>query len=70
MDKKIQEARKFWNGGRGQLLQAQALYFYSKNAPESSDRDDIAWILETLFPQMLDMFVTEDKVKEELQDEG
>ena len=46
-----QKARELLEGPRGNYLIAQAFHYYCEHAPDTSNREDMAVILETLWPQ-------------------
>jgi hypothetical protein len=68
------DPQEFMWSGRGQLILAKALHYaikYIGSLPEaekpSSDRDDMLFILNNLFPEHADLFRHIDKRKLELR---
>lgn len=51
-----QRAHDLLTNPRGNYLIAEAFHFYMENGPDTSNRDDMAFMLENLWPQHLEIF--------------
>lgn len=52
----LKQAHDFLCSKHGNYLIAQAFHYFRENAPDSANRDDMAFIVDTIWPDHVEMF--------------